>query len=512
MRAILLFLILTSLLFSQTHYDFQCDSLYTVYGNTRYSGKEDCDAKVNLISDGRNIIINVDVCDDVLIFNDSINSDHIEIWFGLPEAFQDISGTELNLNKFEYIIGDDKYLYQYKNQPDASAFTDEIKSPLILTGLPDLYWLKEKIDSYLLDINKAKRTKIFVFFGLTHYGIYPKSKSVHFYDRENYKYYEKYAYNKIGNLQSYIEPKITLNNSGYSATIEIRPEALGFVNKVGVNDLTFLVDIVDCDKEGEQSSLLSTSKTRKWADLATFNRINLSKPIRIKSNSCLPFTGNYKTAFLMKKIQQYVPNTYMFSQSGWISVERISENFITYDHPDEYTLPNIQRYYFIKNQLGSYHKKVGYRYFPAFLLGKYRVVMFRRNILFEKNILSTFLTDNKKAIAIIYRSSTGGEKYLKWDTSELLMLKENGEEILIGKSGYDSFIFNDSLEIDNFDLRELAKARIEIPWKDMVKIEPENSKMYVTINENEVEVTWDANAEKLSYQLIRGYNILNITK
>ena len=257
LRIIIILFFTPIFLFPQNKYDFHSDSLYAVYGADKLKGENDCRVQCDLTSDGHNIIININVKDDSLIFNNSIYSDHIEIWFGYPEMFQYGFDYGKEGNKFSYITGSDKYLYQYQNKPYLKSVIEELKNPFIkddegldsknynqLSNSVIDVWLKDEIDNSLSFARNDKLSKGNIFFGVTHFGVYPQNVLVTQYDKQNYNYFKKYLGLEIGELSKFINVQTTVIDNSYKVKLIIKPEALGFVNISGISELKFLIDII----------------------------------------------------------------------------------------------------------------------------------------------------------------------------------------------------------------------------------------------------------------------------
>lgn len=520
MIIIIFLLLFPSLVYSQKEYDYYMDSLSVVYGVKNFEGKSDCNAKCSLTSDGNSIIIRVEVKDDSLIFNNSIYSDHIELWFGYPDMFQFGFDYGKEGNKYSYIIGSDKYLYQYQNKPYLKSVIEEMKNPFIKDG--DYYgnsknynhldgvderWLKEEIDNFLSSARKDSLYKTYVFFGITHFGINPKNGLITFYDQENYNYFKKYLNAEIGELNNFIKVQTMVGKNQYTANIIVNPEALAFVNISGIIQQKFLIDIVDCDSDGEQSSILSTSHNRKWGDVDTFSEVRFKKNIDVNINQEFPFLGKERhqnTSEFENKLRQICYDTYFYTDQGWKGIQGITSDFEVFSHPSLYTLPNLQRYYFEINDLSSTKFKIGNRDITGYTFGSKNFISIDNEKLYDKsNILKLFQLSNGEIALIVCERAWGGGRYQRWDESKLWFEKEKGKRLLIGQSVGGFFVLNDTIKVENWEMDNSAMAYEDFSWENILQFNLSKNSMVMTIGDNEIEVSWNNDGTSLKYEIIK---------
>jgi hypothetical protein len=522
LRLIFLVLLLPSLLFPQKMDDNYKYSLDVVYGEQNYAGEKDSKASCRITSNGNRIIINIEVFDDKLIFNNSIYSDHIELWFGYDDLsyYYDDHYSDKS-NKYAYIGGKNKYLYQYQNKPYLKSVIEEMKNPYIhddsgirdsknynqlkTDNYSDDWYIKGEVDSWLLTPRFDSLYKTYVFFGVTHFGINPETGHVTFYDRENYDYFKKYLGIEIGELNKFITARITLTERRYRAKIVVKPEALGFINVNGVSEIKFMADIVDCDTEGKQSSILSTSQERKWGDLNTFNEVEFKNHIDVDISEEFNFLGKQRQAAstaLEAEICSYAGEHYFYSDKGWRGIQRVADHFRVAGHLIDYSMPNIDRYYFELRDLASSIMQVGDRAVPKYNLGNKTYIKIGEELYDQYNVLEVFQLPNSEFAVVFCNRGTAGSQAQRWDASELWFEKENGDKMLIGKSERSSFVLNDTLKVLTMELTGYAMSLEDIPWYMFTEFNLPANTMVIEFENDNVEVQWNDEGTKLNYKIM----------
>jgi hypothetical protein len=365
--------------------------------------------------------------------------------------------------------------------------SDTSKKYNLLSEKSSDQWLKSKIDTYLEDARSDSLYKSYVFFGITHFGVYPGGGLVTMYDRENYDYFKKYLNTEIGELNNYITAQTKVIGNTYTAQIKVKPEALGFVPSSAMHDLNFLIDIVDSDREGKQSTVLSTETKRKWADINTFSDAYLRNPIKVNIDPDFPFLGgNKKNSVIEKELRSRIYDTYIYTDQGWRGIQRTPDNFECELYlVGTYLLPNIQRYYIEMNDLSASKMFVGNRNLNAYSFAGEKFIEFGDDKLIDAdNLIQLFQLANGKLAAIVYE-----QKWMhngKWDVSKLLLVKENEDDILIGRADGMSFLLDDTIHID----AQYTNSDDKYPWINMRLFESSNT-MFLYFKDKAFEVQWN---------------------
>ena len=172
----------------------------------------------------------------------------------------------------------------------------------------------------------------------------PQSREIEFYDKENYANLERLTGGNIADLTKFIKVRPELYNDGYKAVIILKPNVLGFIEKSGLQSILFLIDIIDVDEKRIQETVLSSSKSRKWGEPNSFNKIKLNKKLTVNLDKNLKSLGNSENLDQAdQKIRNTFPNIFWFTEKGWKPVSRFLDEFYCYDQPYVFELPKIQK-------------------------------------------------------------------------------------------------------------------------------------------------------------------------
>lgn len=227
--------------------------LTPVWGRENISRSSDFSAEARVFSDGRRLNLRLTVRDDDLIISDDpLNSDHAKIWFALPSLVD-------------------------TRAPEFYAYPEE--------GGGDFYWLLEKgKDALAMAFSEAmsgdgsvskELKKVKVFYGITHLALYPDGRPAMSLDREFYKLLKGF---NLGDPASFVRYKAIQTDDGYEIIASLPPEALGWVLAREFSEILWLCDVVDVDRE-KQESLLSSSGKRKRGSPASFSNLRLERPL-----------------------------------------------------------------------------------------------------------------------------------------------------------------------------------------------------------------------------------------
>ncbi len=480
-----LFILLAFLsnIFPQSEYDFDSDSLFVVMGNQNYKGKQDCKANVKLFSNGKAIIINVNVIDDDLVFNNNeINSDHIEIWFSVPEksysfAVPDIYNFD-NKNFSSKFIYSDSSLYLLKKKGTLENFKNNLSDPIVIMDNDSLknmseldstsfQWLIEDINDYLYNVKKSNLFIEHFFYNIVHFGFLPNKTNAILYDKKFYSPIERYLHFKLNDFASYISIKKNISNSGYSYNIIFPPQALGFVNKYGVKNLRFQVDVFDVDKTDKKLTILSTSKNRIWGNPHSFNKVSLRKNINVMLNKNIPLLGSEKKEdskwnYPWQHIITFLPENYVLSNNGWIPIQafKFFSNFEENDYSSYYGVTNEC---FLKDivKVDLYKYTIDYKLVkegsnkleyincdnhPSF---DHQYLLVNEKLLLNPdNIIESFLLPSGK-LAFLYSENEYFGKYGDRIHSQLFLITDSLKEII---ADYDGDLFRFKIPFSNIDI------------------------------------------------------------
>lgn len=520
-------LIIDSVIFAE---EFHEDSLHTVWGEKNWMGIEDCSASADLISFNNEIIIEVKVKDDFLYFSDDpLHSDHIELWFAIPEIYDDkyFSFDNSPIYPNEFIVGN-KYLYLYKGRPDLDSLKIEIGSPLIETfnyGKKFLYYneIKEKkkkknpdylssedyviddIDEYLKDARNSNLKKEYIFFGITHLGILPSTSDKIVYDKENYAIIEKMTGSELGNLTKYVRTLININNNSYNIKIFIKAPALGFVKRNGLDNLAFLIDIIDTDRDRVQETLLSSSKNRIWGNPKTFNKLKIKKNINVKLNENIQALGKSdKKSKIDQNIRYTFPLIFWFTTKGWRPIYFAWDKFRYYDQPSVMYLRNIIKCRIEQCEI-SYEKQL----LGNNILENYNscddqyLIVNNKLIKSTKEFVFTFLLpDNSIGIIMSDFNIGGGYNYQIQSVLKLITEKSSA---IIAEYYQPDFKVADSIylkhtEVDYniIDRAIYTKESENIDWKQLVSWNKPGESVILNLGKESIfKIFWDEHGQNI---------------
>lgn len=234
--------------------DFATDSLYLSSGEAYHHGKQDLNGKVKLNSAGDKVVIEIEVADDkTVVKDDPLHTDHVEIWYALPQRKEEKQRIPEALNQPPL------YYYTYDT-------TDKDNKHYRFFSISD------KV-SYPYEKDQKAR----VYFGEVHYGIYPDNRKAVMFGKENYTLLENVLGEKVGHIHQGVQYKTETTKTGMKYTVTITPLGLGFVRVPEMTEALFRIDLVDADGEGE--TVLSTAPGTGDSP-SDFNEVSFSRALK----------------------------------------------------------------------------------------------------------------------------------------------------------------------------------------------------------------------------------------
>ena len=498
---------------AQSKSDFYTDSLYVVWGKSNYSGKKDCSADVKISSDGNNIHITVNVTDDLLVFNDDqIHSDHVEIWFSLPDVLNKYDLFEtLESNKF---IISESAIYLIKGIPDLQKFKSFLKDPLINArdaGIDSIYysqldewddygdWLKNKVKSFLPEPGSNLQVNNFPF-GVVHFGLLPEKASAVQYDRELYSPIEKFTDSKLDELSKYINVSSIITKQGYTLDIILKPEALGFISTAVISRLKFLVDVVDVDTKNRQETLLSTSKNRKWSEPFTFNELKLGKHINVdifNELSLLDTTESKNASF--DKVKGRMSKYFMKTLDGWTPADVEYIQFYQYNQPEVYLMESITKYEVRKGVFKYRHEYIKNNLLEYFEFSDGKYVLLNKELLLdENNIIKPVILPNGK-LSFLYSEYEITGRYITQIKSDLFLINENSKQKIacyfeqsppIVEIEYLNISIREGWDYNRLDRYKYSSKNV--PWINVIEYNENDQHLELKLgNNHDYTISWD---------------------
>lgn len=511
--------------YGQQNFDYN-DSLNIVWGLKNYSGHDDLNANCKIISDGEKLQIQVKVSDDIINFNsDPINSDHIELWFALPEILERYGYKSNYIETLTTsFIANDSILCLYDNNSNLDSLKNELKNPhinFVAQGEDTIYyvkddeqWLQNDVDEFLEDLRSSNLREENIFFGLVHFGILPKSENVILYDTETYNIFQKMTHIELDDLTKYIKIKSKISETDYQINVEVLPEALGFVSKYGIKELRFMIDVVDVDLTSKQESLISTSQNRIWGNPKSFNNIKLAKPICVKLDENIKYIGDpaakSKIAFQFFNL---VPNTYVKSKNGWKPVTLSKLFYEAVNRPYYYFLPYISKYQFNLEQINYNSEFINNNLFEYFDFPDDQYTFINKKIILKSEdlISKIFLPNDSLALLTTgFSTTTWGDQI----TSYLYFKKINKQKTLlyyisdISMNPPSVFLGNNQFINKKWDYSKLKWNPYEgdpkIHWENVIKLSPNNLGIEIDLGLGvKYLINWNEKGEEITFSKIQ---------
>lgn len=258
--------------------DLEIEQLYEVEGPRTRGLPVSADLK--FFCDGENLFLYLHVHDeDQILSDDASFSDHVEIWFALPDhAYPEDFEYELHPN---YVVADPA--------PSGGRGEDEPRFFSIFSEYGDQVNLEAFVEGHDYPLNDNERVPApsqlrsqEVHFGLVGFALYPDERSATLLNREELIPVEDALHARLGNVEAGIQYQVIQHPSGsYELNARISPEALGFVQLPELTEVSLLVDVVDVSSRGQRSQpVLSSSPYRKGHSPDGFNRIRFQTPLQ----------------------------------------------------------------------------------------------------------------------------------------------------------------------------------------------------------------------------------------
>jgi hypothetical protein len=459
------------------------DSLTVVWGQKNYSGPADCSGNAIITSTDSTLVITVNVVDDKLVLrDDSLHSDHIELWFAIPDFYHpDYRPDDWQYEvpqRTSYLWDGEKYLYLFKGKVDLKGIQRELRSPTIYAfnyseehpsydalEANDNGWLKGEIDNYLAGPRSSTLRQTRLFYGITHLGVFPASRKIILYDREGYVPLEKMLGARIPDLSRFAACTSTVRPDGYRVVINLRPEALGFSSAFGLTRLTYTINIADADDSGRQETILSTSPNHRWGDPTTFKYAFLYPCIRVNLSSQIPEAGDPSQERFSDDEHlpiSRLPKHFLYTADGWIPVERRTDSFEAYDQPEVFHLDNIGKVTFERGVLKARRTKRGNDMLTFLTVPQGEFMFVGKRITYPtRDTVATFLLADSSVAVLATKFEASGmytHSYISY-----LVLAAGASETVLGEFwNNESMSFSDSLK---FEAKDWDRYRVN--WDDM---------------------------------------------
>lgn len=263
--------------------DFLADTMAIVSGKEYAKSRKDIRAMSKIYCDGEAITVIIEVKDDIIENKtDNFETDHVEIWLALSSSAYP-SNFEYNFHP-KYIYGSTgtnqkpRFFSVYSEYANGVGLNSFLKN----FDYPDT----KKVTEQNLNVPKPEYLReCRMDFGMVHYGFYPDQRKVVHYNKGNYKMLEQVLEVKLGDFTKGVRYVSDKTETGYKITVEFTPQALGFVQLPKLEELRFMIDVVDKDGQGKKATtVLSTSTTHQKANPATFNMVRFKKPLKTNTS------------------------------------------------------------------------------------------------------------------------------------------------------------------------------------------------------------------------------------
>jgi hypothetical protein len=241
-------------------------------------GKGDITASMRVHGDGGKIIVEVEVIDDPSgSASSAVHSNHVELWFGLP----DMPGEEPRLEEHDasyqhiHALSDPRFRIFHPSRKSVNGF-----------DIPQIQFMNDSTSAWLRDYCNRRDDSIYRsmsepavdFFGTVRYGLFPDNRPVGIYDAEDYRWFELSVNEKLSRMPSGIEYRSERTPRGYLITASITPEGLRFVRIPEMSVISVMADVVS-DSATDDRPILTSSPLREWGNRGTFNFLTLYQPL-----------------------------------------------------------------------------------------------------------------------------------------------------------------------------------------------------------------------------------------
>ena len=210
---------------------------------------------------------------DVYVKDDFItNQDRIDIWFGSP--WTDFS---------DYIVGEkNKKTFIFRNSAESG---DEAN---LQRFIQDADYPKGKLKNaesgleikpIVPQANNLKRE--FIFNGITRFEFSSNQITPKQLDLDKYKPLENQLGMKLDDLSSFAKYSVSKTDSGLHYRIAMNNKCLGFARAVKMNEIRYVIDIIDVDPDDTAEQIISSSANRFYGRPYYFNKIELPFALNI---------------------------------------------------------------------------------------------------------------------------------------------------------------------------------------------------------------------------------------
>ena len=210
---------------------------------------------------------------DVFVKDDHItNQDRIDIWFGSP--WTDFS---------DYIVGEkNKKTFIFRNSAESG---DEAN---LQRFIQDADYPKGKLKNaesgreikpIVPEANNLKRE--YIFNGITRFEFSSNQNIVKQLDLDKYKPLENQLGMMLDDLSSFAKYTVSKTDSGLHYRIAMNNKCLGFARAVKMNEIRYVIDIIDVDQDEPSEQIISSTANRFYGRPYYFNRIALPFALNI---------------------------------------------------------------------------------------------------------------------------------------------------------------------------------------------------------------------------------------
>lgn len=309
---VLLFCALFAPAFAQKS-DFQLDSLYIIEGERYLSGPRDLKASTLMYCDGSAISLQIEVRDDMVDIERALK-DHIELWFALPPSAYAENfpyQTHPSYAQTPRVNGSIGPRYIAPAKPD---FSGRVRTEYLANACD--YPTTAAITSQKINLPPLNELKAGIMpFGIVGFELALDQNQVSQIGRSMYRDLQTQCGLRQGDLTSGIKYAVEINENGYIVTVQIRPRALGYLQLPAMNELRFVVDVVDIDYPATRKTVASTAPNHKMWFPATYNHVKLNKPLQF---NIIDIPASFLEKINLRPLA-------VLSDSGWVLASAHSE-------------------------------------------------------------------------------------------------------------------------------------------------------------------------------------------
>lgn len=213
------------------------------------------------------IYFEIDIKDNQVVFSKGDDlGDQVQISFALPDVdFNDFIIGEKGGKEFIFRnsieAGDNADLERFiKNGDYPSGKLRNVETGA--TATPNVPSVKS--------LSKQQ-----VNFGISKFGLFADGKSAIQLEKEKYKAFENQIGEKLDDLSNAIKYSSSRNSSGYHLSVAMSNVALGFGKIALMNNLRFVIDVLDVDSIPGEIETISSTANRFFGRPGYFNKLEL---------------------------------------------------------------------------------------------------------------------------------------------------------------------------------------------------------------------------------------------